>query len=190
MRAYWFVAVPVSLALVPFPPQDPAQQPAMLQRAEELATVGPAHQRLAKLVGSWNVELRTTPRQSAEQEGRGTATGTALLGGRYVQVDFQLTLQDRPVRALQLLGFDALRQLYTSSWRDDLSTWSVECSGVPMAEAAGVLRMQGTLADVREPAGHPFRLEMDLSVENVVQVRVFETVAGEEQLVQSQRWSR
>lgn len=170
--------------------QDPARQPELVQRAAELAQVTDAHRRLGKLVGSWDVTFRTTPAGSAEQEGRGVVDATSILGGRYVQLAHRFTLGGREVQAMQILGFDNLRQLYTSSWRDELATWSVECSGVPTPGAPDVLRLEGVLADARDPAGRPFRCELDLSAKDSVQVRWFETVNGVESLVQAQQWTR
>lgn len=177
----------LSMGLVP---QDPARQPDVLQRAADLAQVTESHRRLGRLAGVWDATFRTTPPGSAEQEGRGIVEATVILGGRYVQLTHRLGLGGRDVEALQILGFDALRQLYTSSWRDELSTWSVECSGVPTPGAPDVLRMEGTLADARDPAGRPFRCELDMSAKDRVQVRWFETSGGAEHLVQAQQWSR
>jgi hypothetical protein len=112
-----------------------------------------------------------------------------------VVLNFVLQLQGTAVEAVQMLGFDTLRQLYTSSWRDDLSTWSVEASGTAGAGAPERLRLQGALADARDPTGRPFRLELDLppaaaGAAGEVAVRSYDTVDGKEVLMQTQRWTR
>ncbi len=173
-----------------FVPQDPARQPEVLQRADRVAAVTDAHRRLGRLVGSWTIELRNTPPKSAEQTGRGTVEATSILGGRWIQLEYRFELQGRPVQAMQLLGFDELRQLYTASWRDDLSTWAVDCAGVPLEPSPDVLRMHGSLADARDPTGRPFRLELDLSSKDAVSARVFDSEDGEEFLLQTQTWAR
>jgi len=178
------------LSLAQLAPQDPARQPEVLQRADRVAAVSDAHRRLGRLVGTWTIELRNTPPKSAEQTGSGTVEASPILGGRWIQLAYRFELQGRPVEAMQLLGFDALRQLYTASWRDDLSTWAVDCAGVPLDASPDVLRMHGSLADARDPTGRPFRLEIDLTSKDIVTARVFDSENGEEFLLQTQTWAR
>ncbi|MEO6593433.1 MAG: hypothetical protein ABIP94_01620, partial [Planctomycetota bacterium] len=99
-------------------------------------------------------------------------------------------LRGSDVHAMQILGFDTLRQLYTASWRDDQSTWSVECSGAAAGKTPDLLRLKGTLADARDAAGRPFRLELDLEVKDRVRVSIFDTHEGKEFLLQVQDWTR
>ncbi len=169
-------------------PQDPVQQAAALQRAAELARPAEPHRRLQRLLGLWNV-ISTTQTDAAPRVDRGTVEGTSLLGGRYVMLHYHLQVEGGALEAIQLLGFHTLHQVYTASWRDDHSTWSVECSGAPDPVAADHLVLHGTLVDVRDPEGRPFRLELELGEERV-DVRLFDTVAGKLALRQSQRWTR
>ncbi|MBX3463051.1 MAG: DUF1579 family protein [Planctomycetes bacterium] len=181
----------VPLLLVPLlpGPQEPAGQAAALQRTAALAAPGEPHARLARLVGRWQVETTTTDAAGEAHVDRGTLQGELLLGGRYVQLQVERSLAGGPLRGLQILGFHALHQVYTSSWRDDHSTWSVECSGAPGGHADRLV-LHGTLVDARDPAGRPFRYELDFTDERRVDVRVFDTQAGALVLRQTQRWTR
>lgn len=193
MRKFLPGVVPL-LCLAALPPQDPVEHARMLQQAQQLARTYEPHQRLQQLAGAWDVAVRTTVPGQPEVAGRGTVAGKAMLGGRYVVLNFQLDVLGAPLEAVQILGFDNLRQSYTSSWRDDLSTWSVECTGGAEPKEPTKLRLAGQLADARDPAGRPFRLELDLpgldQAKGAVQVRLFDTIAGREVLVQRQDWTR
>lgn len=172
-------------------PQDPHRDGPLLQKAKELAATGTEHALLAQLAGDWDVVFTTHATGSEAKEERGRASGSLLLGGRYVQVQFRMQSGQVPVQAIQLFGFDTLRQLFTSSWRDDLSTWAVECSG-PRPDAGaepGVVELQGTMSDVRDPTGRPFRMRVQIEVAQVT-VELRDTLDGREHVVQRQRWTR
>jgi len=89
-------------------PQDPPPDAATLLRFERLAQPGEPHALLQRLVGEWDVAVRT-PVDPVERVDRGSVKGLALLGGRYVQLQFSLTVARQPFEAVQVLGFDALR---------------------------------------------------------------------------------
>ncbi|MBL9079407.1 MAG: DUF1579 family protein [Planctomycetes bacterium] len=181
-----------SLSLVLLAPsaQDPGQQAAVLQRAAELARPVAQHALLARLVGNWQVEVVTRDRDGRERTERGTIEGTAQLGGRYVELHHRWSTAGGPLEGLQVLGYHTLHQLYTSSWRDDRSTWAVDCSGVPDAAAPDRLVLNGALVDARDPAGRAFRFELELDGDTRVTARVFDTEAGALVLRQTQRWTR
>ena len=168
--------------------QDPAPGPATLRTAQQLAVPTAEHARLQRLVGEWNVAVQP----AAGREERGRMHAAAILGGRHVVLNFAFELQGAKVEAVQILGFDTLRQVYTSSWRDDLSTWSVEAAGAARPDNPEQLRLPGTVCDARDPTGRPFRLEFDLpavAAAREVVVRLYDTVDGKDVLMQTQRWS-
>ena len=179
----------VAAAFLLTPPQDPAPDAATLLRFERLAQPGEAHALLQRLVGEWDVAVRT-PAEPGERVDRGIAKGAALLGGRYVQLQFALTVARTPFEAVQVFGFDALRQQFTASWRDSASTWATECAGAPRADRPDLLALSGTLVDAADPAGRPFRLEIDLAFDQRVSVKLHETRGGVEALTQTQTWTR
>jgi hypothetical protein len=105
-------------------------------------------------------------------------------------VEIDLALVPLRLQAVQVFGFDTLRQCYTASWRDDFSTWSVDASGPPLPDAPDRLVLRGTLVDASDAAGRPFRLEFDLATADRATVTIHDTVAGAERLVQKQEWVR
>lgn len=188
----------VSVALVGVFLQDPQPSAAagvrqpdaeVLQHALELARPTSEHERLGRLVGSWRVQMTTFGAEGAPHQAAGKMVCRAILGGRYVVLNFDLELAERRLEAVQILGFDTMLQSYTASWRDSGSTWSIECRGVPGDEAE-VLQLRGSLVDARSPRGRPFRLTLDLSDRARVPVTIHEGVPASEVLVQQQVWTR
>lgn len=170
--------------------QDPQPAAAVLHNAFELARVGEPHRLLARLVGTWDVAIETRADGADARAGSGRVTAQAVLGGRYVVLNHRLQFADAALEAVQILGYDALAQNYTSSWRDDHSTWSVESVGSADGAAVERLQFRGALRDAAAPDGHPFRLELDLADPDGVAVRVFEGPREREVLRQTQRWTR
>lgn len=189
------VAAALSLAAVRAPGlQDPkpnVRRPAAgaLQRARELAKTAPEHDVLRRLAGSWKVSLRTTSPDGGVHEDQGVVVGKAMLGGRYLGLAFDLDVQGSEVEALQILGFDTLKGLYTASWRDTGTTWAIDCQGEP-GEEAGVMTMFGSMVDAATPNGRPFRLQIDARSRAQVEVKIWEGMVGKEVLLQEQRWVR
>lgn len=186
-RSSWLLA---AFALVGPAGQDPVEHGRLLQEAQRLARLQPPHQRLQALVGDWTVEVVARGRDGREQTGRGTVAAAAILGGRYVVCTMRLELPGGRVEAVQILGFDTQQQQWTSSWRDDLSTWAVEARGAfdPAAPTRAVL--EGQLIDAHDPTGRPFRMTLELGQPDRVEVAVQETASGTELLRQRQVWTR
>ena len=160
-----------------------------LRRAHELAETAPEHEVFRRLAGKWSVSLRTTSSDGATHEDTGEVVGRAMLGGRYLALDYTLEVQGNAVDALQILGFDRLKGLYTASWRDTGATWAVDCQGQPGAEV-GDITMFGTMVDAFTPDGRPFRLHLDARDRREIVVRYSEGAVGKEVLLQEQRWVR
>ncbi len=96
------------------------------------------------------------------QECRGEAKAMAALSGRYLLVNLKVRIQGVVLEGLYILGYDRLRDLYTVSWRDSMSTWAVDCSGPAPAEPGAAIALQGTMVDAASPTGRAFELELAL----------------------------
>ena len=168
---------------------EPAPDGEALRRAQALSRTTAEHDRLQKLVGEWRVTLRTFRADGKVQEVRGKVLGQAMLGGRYIVLNLKAKMQGRDVEAVQIVGFDTLRNAYTSSWRDNATTWPVSCHG-GLGNDANVLTMTGMLHDAHTPNGRGFRLVIDLREKDQVTVKAFEDRGLGDTLMQEQIWER
>ncbi len=174
--------------------QDPKPAPAasaetqrVLEESLRMAQAGAEHAFLVKLVGEHDLVLRSRPAASAPwSERKGRCSASPVLGGRYVQLAMRFEAQGQEAagfEVLQLLGHDRLRRAYTSSWRDTMTTWSVESSG-GMTEP-GLVRFQGISADPQYPDGRVFRMDLAIPDAGAPSLRVFAGATGaEKELVQ------
>lgn len=160
-----------------------------LQRAQELSRTTVEHDRLAKLAGKWKLTLRTPLVGGKVRQEKGTVVGQPILGGRYVVLNFRMSLSGRDVEAVQIVGFDTLRHLYTSSWRDNQTTWPIQSSGSPGKEA-DLLHLAGSLRDAETPRGQALRMTLDMRTKDQVTVRLHTGVRDKEVLMQEQVWRR
>jgi len=175
--------------------QDPQPLPASppadaLQRSHQLAQPGARHALLQRLVGEWDVAVRTLRDGAQPVAGRGRMQGTAILGGRYVQLDFTYELGGAAVAASQVLGYDALRERFTSSWRDTLTTWALECEGAPSPSWRDGMTLTGRIVEVADGSAQPCRIEIDLGDFEHITCRQLVGEGAAARAIQTQDWTR
>ena len=185
---FWPALAP---ATVQDPPPLPAPPPAAaLQRSHQLAQPGDRHALLQRLVGEWDVTVRTMRDGAAAVTGRGRMQGKAILGGRYVQLDFTYELGGASVAAVQVLGYDALFERFTSSWRDTLTTWALECDGSPSQSWRDGMALTGRIVDPTNASSQPCRIEIDLGDFERVVCRQLVGDGAAARAIQTQEWVR
>ena len=82
------------------PAMDPQTQ-AMMAAMEKYATPGPEHERLVKGNGTWDVTSKMWMDPSGEpMESEGVSTQRSILGGRYVQYDYEGDMMGMPFSGL------------------------------------------------------------------------------------------
>lgn len=82
-----------------------------------------AHQKLARMVGTWSGTTRTwfdppSPPEESEIE----ATVDSLLGGRWIRIEARGTAAGKPHAGQMILGFHRDEQSYEMSWIDSFHT--------------------------------------------------------------------
>lgn len=121
---------------------------AMMKKMEELSAPGPEHKVLASMVGEWDTEARcfmAGPDTPATVT-KGTCKSTMILGGRYLQEEFQGDMMGRKYVGKGLTGYDKFNRKYVNIWIDDMGTGIFMSEGT--SDASGkVLTFNGKMDD-------------------------------------------
>ncbi len=139
---------------------DAVQLARAMTSTMKLSMPGPQHERLAALEGTYVVEMTLTPPGLPPQVSAGEARAMTVLSGRYLLINMKVRVAGVVMEGLYVLGFDNLRSLYTVSWRDSLSTWSVECAGPEPEAGKNKVVLQGTMVDAASPTGRAFEVDL------------------------------
>ncbi|MGY1530814.1 DUF1579 domain-containing protein [Luteimonas sp. A649] len=154
-------AMPIALAAEPAPQTGTAQarqgtmsaeQQAMMDAWTRAATPGAEHAQLAEhFAGSWDVAMSIWMEPDAPPVSqRGTATISPVLGGRQLRQDFKGTFMGAPFEGTGMSGYDNVRERYTSSWTDNMSTSHMLTDG-DYDEATRTYTFTGEMADPMHP---------------------------------------
>jgi len=102
------------------PAMTPEQQK-MMEAYMKAGTPGPEHARLAKWVGSWDLDL-TNLDGPTPQKSKGTAQFSSDLGGRVVSQVVKSDMMGMPFEGHGTEGYDNVAKKYWSVWTDSMST--------------------------------------------------------------------
>ncbi|MCP3101057.1 DUF1579 domain-containing protein [Myxococcus sp. K15C18031901] len=95
---------------------------------------GDEHRALKQWVGRWEGPTRTWfDPAGAPEESHTHARVEALLGGRFVRIDYQSTAMGKPHAGQLLVGFDTGEGQYTAAWVDSfhMSASMMHSTGAP-----------------------------------------------------------
>lgn len=127
------------------PPQTPEDMAKYMAEWMKMNAPGPEHQKLERFVGDWDV---TTAMTGAPGTGKGTATFTLALGGRWLRQDYTGSMpmgeQTLTMEGIGLLGFDRVRNRYVQTWCDSTSTVLSTATGF-FDQSGTVLQMFGEM---------------------------------------------
>ncbi len=155
---------------------DPAEAMAKISKA---ARLGPQHDKMAALAGSWDLNFKH--RTGADDEWT-TETGTAecriVLGGRYLVEELKCTYDGAPYEGIRVHGFDNLEGTYFNIWMDTVGTWPVLSRGA--TDDADALVYHGRWKDIHTPSGRPFRTVAKRDGNDKWQLELFDTIDGAE----------
>jgi hypothetical protein len=123
----------------------------MMDAWMKAAAVGPQHELLATHVGTWNAALKMTmdPTQPA-QEFTGTAKYTMIMGGRFLQEEFESSMGGMPFNGLGTTGFDNLTGKFWLTWIDNAATGILWANG-SLSEDGKVLTLNGKVNKAYPP---------------------------------------
>ncbi len=125
-------AVVVTLsAAAPAAAQMEQPTPEQMQAAMAAMQPGPEHERLAGLVGEWDVELSYSMGPDFSQTIRATSTVSSILGGRFIVVDMKSPemMMGMPIETKTIYGYDRRTGDYTILGLDTFGTYWVHGAG-------------------------------------------------------------
>jgi Protein of unknown function (DUF1579) len=105
------------------PPAMSAEDKAMMAAMEKSAALGPNHKLLEPMVGNWNVAGKMWMKPGAPpMESTATAVTKSIMGGRWIQQDYDSSFMGQPFTGMGLTGYDNIAAGFVSTWIDNQST--------------------------------------------------------------------
>lgn len=119
---------------------------AMMEMMAKYSTPGPEHKKLEAMVGTWDTAAKMWMDPSAApQESKGVAENKMVLGGRYLEQNFEGTMMDQPFTGKGYTGYDLYKKQYVSTWMDSMGTMIMSATG--NTDPSGKLTMTGSMDD-------------------------------------------
>lgn len=87
------------------------------------AKPGPEHKQLHRLVGEWDCVVVTyVPGSDEGTEAKAKAKITSIMGGLFIQQNFQGEMEGTKFRGRGVSGYDTTRKKFIGTWIDSMST--------------------------------------------------------------------
>lgn len=138
--------LPAPLASAADEKAAPPNMEEMMKKMEEVAAPGPEHKVLASLAGEWEAEVRMwmgVP-EGEPSVTKATCKRKMILGGRFLQEDFEGDMMGKKFSGMGLTGYDKFNKKYVSTWMDDMGTGILMSEGSADAEGK-VLTLTGKM---------------------------------------------
>jgi len=103
--------------------QPPMSEKEMMEQYEKASALNDHHKHIQKMVGTWSAVVKWWPAPGAPaSESKGTAKFTSILGGHFVQMDYQGDMMGQPFQGSGTFGYDNGRKKHVSTWIDSMGT--------------------------------------------------------------------
>ncbi len=128
-------------------PEDMSpEMQAMMQNFMAYQQTTARHEQLATLTGEWDAEItHWMTKDAPAQKSTGHATGEMTMGGRFLEQNYVGEWEGQEFIGRAVLGYDNIREIYTSIWYDNMGTGIAATSGSYDAEAKAI-EQEGTLS--------------------------------------------
>jgi len=144
-------------------PAGAPDEKAMMAAMAMASTPGEQHKKLAALAGTWDVKVKMWMKPGdPPAESSGTATRSAILGGRYLEEKFDGTFMGQPLQGMGMTGYDNVTKKYVASWADTAATGILQTTG-SMDKAGKTLTMTGSMADPVTKKSSVFREKITMT---------------------------
>lgn len=107
-----------------------AEQSDQMAVMEKYATPNEHHQQLARRVGTWQAEGTFWMEPGSDPvRSLGTMTNRMVLGGRFLQSEYEATFMEKPFSGFGLEGYDVAQQKHIGMWVDSMGTMMMTSEG-------------------------------------------------------------
>jgi len=148
--------------------QEKSQQPtpeqlkAGMDAMMKAAAPGEPHKKLEALVGTWDATVKTYMRPDAQPAvSHAVGTNKTILGGRYIQQDFNGEFMGAPFSGVGYFGYDNLKKQYIAAWMDNMGTGLMTLTGT--MDSPTQYTFKGTAADPMSGKDTPFEERLTIS---------------------------
>lgn len=100
-----------------------ADKQELMRKAEVAGRPGPQHKHLDHYIGQWRCDVKCfmDPNGQPEQS-QGSAKIEWIMDGRFIREKFEGQFMGKPFHGRSILGFNNVKQVYQSTWIDDMNT--------------------------------------------------------------------
>jgi hypothetical protein len=127
-------------------PEMSAQEKADMQKMMAAATPGEPHKKLATMVGTWDATVTMWPAAGAPpMTSTGVSTNKAVLGGRFIEEEFNGNFMGAPFSGVGYTGYDNVTKQYVGTWMDTMSTGVMSSTGKD--DGANAMSFAATMSD-------------------------------------------
>ena len=104
--------------------------PEMMAKIEKIGAPGPHHDHIARLAGDWKVRAKMWMTPDAEViETEGKARNRMIMGGRFLQSEYEGTMMGEAFTGMGIEGYDNLLEKHIGIWFDSTGTMMMQFSG-------------------------------------------------------------
>jgi hypothetical protein len=144
-------------------PMAAPDEKAMMEAMAKAATPGEPHKQLTAMAGTWDAKIKMWMKPGdPPAESAGTATRTAVLGGRYLEEKFDGTFMGQPFAGQGMTGYDNVTGKYVGTWADTMSTGVMNTTGA-MDKGGKSVTFKGSMVDPMTKKASPFRQKMTMN---------------------------
>ena len=138
-----FLALIPTVSVADEPVVSPEQKK-MMEAFVKASTPGDAHDFLQRYEGDWNYTMKFWMQPDAKpEESSGKAKFSMILGGRFLQQEFEGTSMGQPFSGLGFTGYDTLKEKFISTWMDNMGTTMVNSDG-QFVDGKGAIEESGS----------------------------------------------
>ncbi len=119
---------------------------AMMEMMAKYSTPGAEHKKLEGFVGTWDTTTKMWMEPGAvPQESTGTSENKMVLGGRFLEQNYEGTMMGQPFTGKGYTGYDIYKKRYVGTWMDSMGTAVLLTTGT--ADPSGKMTLTGEMDD-------------------------------------------